>query len=436
MRSAFLDEHRIHYNEELRLGEDYDLYARALARRAGSKIIKTCGYAAVVRGNSLNGKHRAIDLKRLYEADRAILAEARLDSGAQAALRRHERHVCSDLNSGIFSTSRTSREHVVPNCHEWTSLRSSARKPHYPCDLKPTRTMPKMFSFRSLEVFYWTAHLRSFSRAADKLHTTQPTISQRIGGMEGTIGASLFDRSAKPIALTATGRILLGHAELLLRQVASMERDLELSNRFEGTVRLGSSETIVQTWLSTFLEQAARHFPKLDIDMTVDVTPSMLDALRDGEIDMALMLGPTIVEGFTCVKLKDYPLKFYAAADLVPDNAFSIGSMPTTPIITYPRNTYPYTYLREIIFKEIGRIPRIFTNSSISTIEKMALDGLGVALVAEGSLSAQGLEKLRVLQSDIELPPLSFYAYYQAGVRGEVFEQLAHIACNVASTAQ
>lgn len=93
MRRAFLDEHRIRYNEELRLGEDYDLYARALARRARYKIIKTCGYAAVVRGNSLSGKHRTIDLKRLYEADRAILAEARLDSGAQAALRRHERHV-------------------------------------------------------------------------------------------------------------------------------------------------------------------------------------------------------------------------------------------------------------------------------------------------------------------------------------------------------
>lgn len=290
-----------------------------------------------------------------------------------------------------------------------------------------------MFSFRSLEVFYWTAHLRSFSRAADKLHTTQPTISQRIGAMEGLIGAPLFDRSAKPIALTATGRVLFGHAELLLRQVATMERDLELSNRFEGTVRLGVSETIVQTWLAPFLEQVARHFPKLDIDMTVDITPSMLDALRDGEFDMALMMGPAIVEGFTCLKLRDYSLKFYAVEGLVPDNMLSVRSMPTTPIITYPRNTYPYTYLREILFKEIGRVPRIFTNSSISTIERMALDGLGVALVAEGALSAGARETLQVLHTDIELQPLSFYAYYQAGVRGEIFEQLAHIACDVAS---
>ncbi len=93
MRRAFLDEHGIRYNETLRLGEDYDLYARTLILGARYKIIKSCGYAAVVRGSSLSGNHRTIDLKLLYEADRAILAEARLDSHAEAALRRHERHV-------------------------------------------------------------------------------------------------------------------------------------------------------------------------------------------------------------------------------------------------------------------------------------------------------------------------------------------------------
>ncbi|HXV30442.1 MAG TPA: glycosyltransferase family 2 protein [Sinorhizobium sp.] len=93
MRRSFLDEHRLRYKEDLRLGEDYDLYARALARGARYKIIHSCGYAAIVRGNSLSGSHRTIDLKRLYEADRAILAERSLSSDARAALARHERHV-------------------------------------------------------------------------------------------------------------------------------------------------------------------------------------------------------------------------------------------------------------------------------------------------------------------------------------------------------
>ncbi|ACP23279.1 succinoglycan biosynthesis protein ExoU (plasmid) [Sinorhizobium fredii NGR234] len=93
MRRSFLDQFDLRYNETLRLGEDFDLYARALARGARYKIIHSCGYAAVVRGDSLSGSHRTIDLRRLYEADRAILAEAHLSGEAAAVLRRHERHI-------------------------------------------------------------------------------------------------------------------------------------------------------------------------------------------------------------------------------------------------------------------------------------------------------------------------------------------------------
>ncbi|TCN33213.1 glycosyltransferase family 2 protein [Sinorhizobium americanum] len=93
MRRSFLDQFDLRYNETLRLGEDFDFYARALARGARYKIIHSCGYAAVVRADSLSGSHRTVDLRRLYEADRAILAEARLSREATAALRRHERHI-------------------------------------------------------------------------------------------------------------------------------------------------------------------------------------------------------------------------------------------------------------------------------------------------------------------------------------------------------
>ncbi|WP_431324815.1 glycosyltransferase family 2 protein [Rhizobium sp. YTU87027] len=94
MRRSFLERHRIRYNEVLRLGEDYDLYARALACGARYKVTRSCGYAAVVRDNSLSGRHRTYDLERLYEADCAIMANnADLDRAAMSALKRHARHV-------------------------------------------------------------------------------------------------------------------------------------------------------------------------------------------------------------------------------------------------------------------------------------------------------------------------------------------------------
>ncbi len=93
MRRAFLDTHGLRYHEDLRLGEDYDLYARALLKGARYKVVHGCGYGAVVRADSLSGLHRTADLRRLYEADRAILALPEARGEARARLHRHERHM-------------------------------------------------------------------------------------------------------------------------------------------------------------------------------------------------------------------------------------------------------------------------------------------------------------------------------------------------------
>jgi succinoglycan biosynthesis protein ExoU len=93
IRRAFLEEHGLGYDEALRLGEDYELYVRALACGARYKVIRHCGYGAIVRGNSLSGRHSTEDLRRLYEADRLILATYSLSPQETAILREHEQHI-------------------------------------------------------------------------------------------------------------------------------------------------------------------------------------------------------------------------------------------------------------------------------------------------------------------------------------------------------
>jgi succinoglycan biosynthesis protein ExoU len=90
---AFLESHNLRYDENLRLGEDYELYARALAHGARFKVIRTCGYGAVVRAGSLSGRHSTQDLKRLADADLGLLQIDNLPDSAKFVLRRHERQV-------------------------------------------------------------------------------------------------------------------------------------------------------------------------------------------------------------------------------------------------------------------------------------------------------------------------------------------------------
>jgi succinoglycan biosynthesis protein ExoU len=93
IRRDFIEHAGLRYREDLRLGEDYEFYVRALARGGRYRLVHGCGYGAVVRPDSLSGRHRTLDLKRLYEADRTILETERLSGEDKAAISRHERHV-------------------------------------------------------------------------------------------------------------------------------------------------------------------------------------------------------------------------------------------------------------------------------------------------------------------------------------------------------
>jgi succinoglycan biosynthesis protein ExoU len=93
MRRAFLQDHHLVYDESLRLGEDFVLYAQALARGARFRVIPACGYVAVERPESISGSHGAAELAALAKASQRLLRERGLSPRDRAALSAHGRHV-------------------------------------------------------------------------------------------------------------------------------------------------------------------------------------------------------------------------------------------------------------------------------------------------------------------------------------------------------
>ena len=106
MRRSFLDAHSLRYNESLRLGEDYDLYLRALVKGAHYPVIEHVGYGAVVRPDSLSGQHRTEDLRRLCEADAAVRKTPGLSKDITAAIHRHEHHIRDRYRLRAFLDSK------------------------------------------------------------------------------------------------------------------------------------------------------------------------------------------------------------------------------------------------------------------------------------------------------------------------------------------
>jgi succinoglycan biosynthesis protein ExoU len=97
MRRAFLEEHSLRYDETVRLGEDYLLYARALAEGARFRLVPPAGYIALLRSDSLSARHSRRDLEALREGDRALLAIPSLTATERMLLERH----CRQLDGKI-----------------------------------------------------------------------------------------------------------------------------------------------------------------------------------------------------------------------------------------------------------------------------------------------------------------------------------------------
>jgi succinoglycan biosynthesis protein ExoU len=93
VRRAFLQAHHLAYDETLRLGEDFVLYAQALARGARFRLVPACGYVAVERPDSISSSHGAAELAALANACKALAVAPGLTAKDRAALAAHRRHV-------------------------------------------------------------------------------------------------------------------------------------------------------------------------------------------------------------------------------------------------------------------------------------------------------------------------------------------------------
>jgi DNA-binding transcriptional LysR family regulator len=290
-----------------------------------------------------------------------------------------------------------------------------------------------MIDFKALETLVWVATLKSFNRAAAKLNTTQPAVSQRIAQLEIDIGHRLLQREKRTVVPTEAGRRVIDYAERLLKLRSEMLHAVADKTAIRGTLRLGVAETIVHTWLPRFVERMSKAYPGLMLEIEVDITPNLRDRLLTQELDLVFVLGAFAVAQLRNLPLCNYRLAFLAGPALVLPQPVGLDVLATHPIMTFSRNTRPYQLMRELFSAPNLPPVRIHASSSMATILRMAEDGLGIAAVPE---AIAGLElasgRLRVLQTDVSLPELDFFASWRVTPEAATVEAVATIAAEVA----
>jgi len=242
--------------------------------------------------------------------------------------------------------------------------------------------MPK-FNLKHIEAFVHVADLGSFRRAAGRLNTTQPNISNRISQLEHHLRLKLLDRDAGSVRLTRDGRQLLAPARRILAAVDAFQEATGDGAVFDGVLRLGVTELVAQTWLRPFLVCMTERFPSVDLELTIDLSENLSKLLFSRDIDLTFQNGPFDQQAPNTQDLGQSPYVWVAAPALgLAAAQVTAAQISSHRILTHARGSYPFMQL-DTHFRQVEAPVRLVPSSNIAACLQMASDGLGVACLPE-----------------------------------------------------
>ncbi|MBL4627720.1 MAG: LysR family transcriptional regulator [Roseicyclus sp.] len=282
-------------------------------------------------------------------------------------------------------------------------------------------------TFEQIRTFLWVARLGGFRKAADRLNLSQPAVSTRISNLEAELNVQLIERGPGTLILTKHGQQLLAYAEQMLFVGEEIKHRVGNAAETEGLFRIGASETIAQAWLPEFLQAVSEASPRVNVDLTVDISGALRDALVERRLDLVFLMGPISEFSVKNTALPQFDLHWYRAAHL--DDV----DLAKIPVISYSSKTRPHRELTSELSRRVGPKMRIFSSASLSASLRMIAAGIAVGPYPR-VLATPFLEAGQVVEFDPDLPlsPLEFTASYLAEPRSFLVENSAEIARDVA----
>ncbi len=171
-----------------------------------------------------------------------------------------------------------------------------------------TNTLAAML-LRHIRYFLAVAEQRSFTRAADALHVSQPTLSQQIRQLEETLGVQLFDRSGRTVQLTEFGEVYARHARAALHELDTGQRALhDVADLGSGSLRLAMMPTFAAYLSGSLIDAFHADYP--NVALTIDAMPQeRIEALlADDRLDAGFAFVPPRAPDIDALPLWDEPL--------------------------------------------------------------------------------------------------------------------------------
>ena len=159
------------------------------------------------------------------------------------------------------------------------------------------------------------AEHQNFTKAAQKVFVTQPTLSMQIQKLEDELDVLIFDRSKKPIELTETGKKIVQQARNIVNESDRIQDIVDQQKGFVGGLfRLGIIPTVMPTLLPMFLKSFIKKYPKVKLKIEELHTEAIIEKLMDGHLDAAIAATPLELPN-----IKESPLYYEPFVGYIPE---------------------------------------------------------------------------------------------------------------------
>ncbi|MBL3700552.1 LysR family transcriptional regulator [Leucobacter luti] len=234
-----------------------------------------------------------------------------------------------------------------------------------------------------------------FTRAAEQLHLAQPSLSRQIATLERELGVELFHRVRGNVALTSAGERLLPLARRMLADAETARSEMaEMAGLRRGRIRLGATPTLCTSLVVDVLAEFHERYPGIDIEILERGSRSLIAALMEGALDLALIVTsvgagearavldrePILSERLVAVSAADRPDPFAAAPDET-QRAVTIAELAGVPQIVFPEN-YDLRVAMDAAYRAAGLTPVVAVEGvEMDAALRFAERGIGVAVV-------------------------------------------------------
>jgi len=237
---------------------------------------------------------------------------------------------------------------------------------------------------RQLRYFLAVAETLHFARAAEKLHISQPSLSQQIRALEEELGVQLFERSRRHVALTTDGEALLPYARRLVALADDAHEEFaERSGLRRGRVRLGTTPTLGGHLLPRAMRGFFQTYPGLEITITEDGSDRLARLLEQGQLDLALLVEDPNMHDIVFEPLlkEEIVVALPEGHKRAGQESLALQALSSERFIVC-REGYHLRTLTLAACKEAGFRPRIAVSGiDIDTALRFVRAGLGITLV-------------------------------------------------------